>query len=46
MLSASAVPMTPKDRTPEAMTEEDIVSAISDYAQAAKNAIAAGFDGT
>jgi NADPH2 dehydrogenase len=45
MLSASAVPMTPQDRTPEAMTEEDIVSAIGDYAQAAKNAIAAGFDG-
>jgi len=46
MLSASAVPMTPQDRSPEAMAEEEIVSTIGDYAQAAKNAIAAGFDGT
>jgi NADPH2 dehydrogenase len=45
LLSASAVPMTPQDQTPEAMTEEEIVSAIDDYANAAKNAIAAGFDG-
>jgi NADPH2 dehydrogenase len=37
--------MTPTDRTPEAMTEEEILGAIEDYAQAAKNAIAAGFDG-
>lgn len=37
--------MTPKDPTPEAMTEEEIQEAINDYAQAARNAIAAGFDG-
>jgi N-ethylmaleimide reductase len=30
---------------PTAMTEEDINQAIAEYAQAAKNAIAAGFDG-
>ena len=30
---------------PQAMTETDIKSAIAEYAQAAKNAIAAGFDG-
>ena len=31
--------------TPAAMTEADIKSAIDEYAQAAKNAVAAGFDG-
>lgn len=31
--------------TPEEMTEQDIWDAIHDFAQAAKNAIAAGFDG-
>lgn len=30
---------------PSEMTEEDIAAAIAEYAQAAKNAIAAGFDG-
>ncbi|KAB2101347.1 hypothetical protein AG0111_0g10165 [Alternaria gaisen] len=45
MVSASAVPMGPQDRTPEAMTEEMIWATIADYASAAKNAIAAGFDG-
>ncbi len=30
---------------PQAMTEEDIRTAIQEYAQAAKNAVAAGFDG-
>lgn len=45
MLSSSAVPMTPNDPTPEAMTEDEIQQTINDYAQAAKNAIAAGFDG-
>ncbi|KAM0716416.1 hypothetical protein Q7P37_007861 [Cladosporium fusiforme] len=44
-LSASAVPIAPGERVPEAMTEEDIREAIEDYARAAKNAIAAGFDG-
>jgi NADPH2 dehydrogenase len=37
--------MSPQDRTPEAMTEEMIWATIEDYASAAKNAIAAGFDG-
>ncbi len=31
--------------TPEAMTEADIKAAIEEFAQAAKNAVAAGFDG-
>ena len=31
--------------TPQAMTEADIKTAIQEYAQAAKNAVAAGFDG-
>ncbi|KAH6621970.1 hypothetical protein C7974DRAFT_315518 [Boeremia exigua] len=45
MLSSSAVPMSPQDQTPDAMTESEIADAIADYAAAAKNAIAAGFDG-
>jgi NADPH2 dehydrogenase len=45
LLSSSAVPITPQDETPHAMTEEDIQETIADYAAAAKNAIAAGFDG-
>jgi NADPH2 dehydrogenase len=45
LLSSSAVPMTHEDDTPEAMSEEDIQETINDYAKAAKNAIAAGFDG-
>ncbi|KAH3919360.1 hypothetical protein HBH56_013350 [Parastagonospora nodorum] len=45
LLSSSAVPISPEDDTPEAMTEEDIQDVIKDYAKAAKNAIAAGFDG-
>lgn len=45
LLSSSAVPISAGDPVPEAMTEEEIVQAISDYATAAKNAIAAGFDG-
>ncbi|KAF2998248.1 hypothetical protein E8E13_006084 [Curvularia kusanoi] len=35
----------PQDKTPDAMTEDDIQGTIADYATAAKNAIAAGFDG-
>jgi N-ethylmaleimide reductase len=31
--------------TPEAMTEADIKTAVAEFAQAAKNAVAAGFDG-
>jgi NADPH2 dehydrogenase len=45
LLSSSAVPISPQDQTPVAMTEEDIQQAIKDYATAANNAIAAGFDG-
>lgn len=45
LLSSSAVPINPEDRVPEAMTEEDILKTVGDYAAAAKNAIAAGFDG-
>jgi N-ethylmaleimide reductase len=36
--------MKPHD-TPQAMSEADIQSAIEEFAQAAKNAVAAGFDG-
>ncbi|CAI6324265.1 unnamed protein product [Periconia digitata] len=45
LLSSSAVPTSPADETPEEMTEQDILDTINDYATAAKNAIAAGFDG-
>lgn len=45
MVSSSATPMTDKSPTPRAMTEEEIDHTIGDYAQAAKNAIEAGFDG-
>lgn len=45
LLSASAVPMSPQDQTPEEMTEQEILECIDDYAIAARNAIAAGFDG-
>jgi 2,4-dienoyl-CoA reductase-like NADH-dependent reductase (Old Yellow Enzyme family) len=53
LLSSSAVPMpgqgfAPKDGPtvePCAMTEEQIWDCIADFARAAKNAIAAGFDG-
>lgn len=45
--SSSAVPINadPKTKTPVAMSEEDIQQTIQDYVTAAKNAIAAGFDG-
>jgi NADPH2 dehydrogenase len=45
LLSSSAVPISPQDQTPDAMTEEEILQTVADYAAAAKNAIAAGFDG-
>lgn len=45
LLSSSAVPISPQDQTPDAMTDEEIVEVIADYAKAANNAIAAGFDG-
>lgn len=45
LVSSSAVPMGPDSETPEALTEEEIKAIIADYAAAARNAIAAGFDG-
>lgn len=45
MKSSSAVRIDETRAVPEEMTEEDILEAIKDFASAAKNAIAAGFDG-
>jgi NADPH2 dehydrogenase len=45
MKSASAIPIDDTRATPEEMTEYDIQETIREYAVAAKNAIAAGFDG-
>ncbi|KAF4448983.1 NADPH2 dehydrogenase [Fusarium austroafricanum] len=45
LLSSSAVPADESKATPQEMTEEDIQNTINDYASAARNAIAAGFDG-
>ncbi|KAI1327076.1 NADH:flavin oxidoreductase/NADH oxidase [Xylariaceae sp. FL0255] len=44
-LSSSAVPIDDTRGVPEEMTEEEIWTTIRDYATAAKNVIAAGFDG-
>lgn len=44
-ISSSAVPLTKGGETPEEMSEEEIVAAIQDFETAAKNAMAAGFDG-
>ncbi|KAI0097909.1 NADH:flavin oxidoreductase/NADH oxidase [Nemania sp. FL0031] len=43
--SSSAVGINQTTGTPEEMTEEDIWEVISNFAKAARNAIAAGFDG-
>jgi NADPH2 dehydrogenase len=43
--SASAVPMEEGAPVPEPLTVEEIRQKVKDYAQAAKNAVAAGFDG-
>ncbi|ETS84613.1 hypothetical protein PFICI_02638 [Pestalotiopsis fici W106-1] len=45
VLSSSAVAIDETRPVPEAMTEDDIWTVISDYATAAKRAMAAGFDG-
>ncbi len=45
MISASAVPTAEGHPVPRPMTEADIEMFIRDYAQAARNAIEAGFDG-
>ncbi|TDZ25191.1 Chanoclavine-I aldehyde reductase fgaOx3 [Colletotrichum orbiculare MAFF 240422] len=42
---ASAIEIEDDERPPEPMTEQDIQSAIDDHATAARNAVAAGFDG-
>jgi NADPH2 dehydrogenase len=43
--SSSAAQLSPDHAVPEEMTKEQIQQAVADYAQAAKNAIEAGFDG-
>ncbi|KAG9191733.1 NADPH2 dehydrogenase [Alternaria panax] len=43
--SSSPTPLGEGYATPKEMTVEDIKQSVSDYAQAAKNAIEAGFDG-
>ena len=45
LISSSAVPVTPESPVPRELTEDEIHGFIGDYAQAARNAIAAGFDG-
>ncbi|CZT19368.1 probable NADH:flavin oxidoreductase/12-oxophytodienoate reductase [Ramularia collo-cygni] len=45
LISASALPIDAASPTPSEMTEEQIQRAISQFGQASKNAIAAGFDG-
>ncbi|KAK7754382.1 hypothetical protein SLS62_003675 [Diatrype stigma] len=45
LLSSSAVPLSPDGETPAEMSEQDIQDVIEDFVTAAKNAIAAGFDG-
>jgi NADPH2 dehydrogenase len=45
IMSASPIPAGEGFPTPKEMTEEDIKKAVAAYAQAAKNSIAAGFDG-
>ncbi|KAF7594783.1 hypothetical protein BBP40_008286 [Aspergillus hancockii] len=45
LISSSPVPASPHGPVPRELTEEEIRVYIADYAQAAENAIAAGFDG-
>lgn len=45
LVSASDIPVSSEAPTPRPLTEDEITSFIQDYAQAARNAIAAGFDG-
>lgn len=45
LVSASDIPAAEGAATPRPLSESDIQSYIQDYAQAARNAIAAGFDG-
>lgn len=45
LVSSSAVPVEPATPVPRALTEDEIRQYIVDFAQAAQNAINAGFDG-
>ncbi|KAH9894670.1 NADH:flavin oxidoreductase/NADH oxidase [Xylariomycetidae sp. FL2044] len=45
VLSSSAVPISDEHATPEAMSEADIRDVFGDFVTAARNALAAGFDG-
>ncbi|KAJ5683448.1 NADPH dehydrogenase [Penicillium macrosclerotiorum] len=45
VISSSDVPMSDSIAIPRPLTEEEILGWIEDYARAAQNAIAAGFDG-
>lgn len=45
LMGPSPIPMAEGSPTPVEMTEDDIRQLIADYAQAARNAIRAGFDG-
>lgn len=45
VLSSSAVPIDEQSPVPREMTDVEIRSAVGDFAQAARNAVAAGFDG-
>lgn len=45
LVSASDIPAGEGAPTPRPLSESDIQSFVKDYAQAAKNAVAAGFDG-
>ncbi|CAG7993475.1 unnamed protein product [Penicillium salamii] len=45
LVSSSAIPVSEDAQTPRALSESEIHEWIADYAQAARNAVAAGFDG-
>jgi NADPH2 dehydrogenase len=45
IVSSSPVPLDENSPIPHALTEEEVWGFIGDYAQAARNAISAGFDG-
>ncbi|KAA8647399.1 alkene reductase [Aspergillus tanneri] len=45
LISSSAVPVSPDAAVPRELTGEEIHVLVAEYAQAARNAIAAGFDG-
>ncbi|KAL8944950.1 MAG: hypothetical protein Q9216_000111 [Gyalolechia sp. 2 TL-2023] len=45
LFSSSAVPMGPGFETPREMTEAEILTVVDRFAQAARNAMEAGFDG-